>query len=365
MVKKYTISSMSNKKRTMERRNFIKSLGFASASFPLMSFSEAKDKIENKQELIKPKALKKGDTIGLITPGSFIEDEGLAKAIENIKSLGFKVKLSKNIRKQRGYTAGTRQERINDLHTMFTDSDIDGIWCARGGYGCTGLLPLIDFDLIKNNPKVFIGYSDITVLHLAIFKKAGLVTFHGPVASSVFSEYSTKYFKKMLMSTNIPPKVYPSEYNDEKGKENVFFKPKVINKGEAEGKLIGGNLSLISAMAGTEWAINYEDKLLFIEDIGEAPYRIDRMLIQINQNQSFNKANGIILGVFEDCKKPEDEPSLELVQMFDDNMQGVSKPAAYGFSIGHIRDQFTLPMGIKAKMNAEERTLEFLENAVV
>ena len=349
----------------MERRNFIKNLGFAGASLPLMSFSETNNNKETEQELIKPKALREGDTIGLITPGSFIEDEDLEKAIGNIKSLGFKVKLSKNIRKQRGYTAGTREERIDDLHTMFSDSDVDGVWCARGGYGCTGLLPLIDFDLIKNNPKVFIGYSDITVLHLAIFKKTGLVTFHGPVASSTFSEYSTKYFKELLMSTEIPPKVYPSEYNDEKGEENIFFKPKIISKGEAEGKLIGGNLSLISAMAGTEWSINYEDKLLFIEDIGEAPYRIDRMLIQIDQNQSLNKASGIILGVFEDCEKPEDEPSLELAQMFDDNMQGVSKPVSYGFSIGHIRDQFTLPMGIKAKMNAEERTIEFLESAVV
>jgi len=351
----------------MERRNFIKGLGFASVSLPLMSFSEAKEnnEHEHEKELIKPKALKEGDTIGLITPGSFIEDEDLEKAIDNIKSLGFKVKLSKNIRKQRGYTAGTREERIYDLHSMFSDSDIDGIWCARGGYGCTGLLPLIDFDLIKKNPKVFIGYSDITVLHLAIFKKAGLVTFHGPVASSTFSDYSTKYFKKMLMSTDIPPKAYPSEYNDEKGEENIFFKPKVINKGEAEGKLIGGNLSLISAMSGTEWSINYEDKLLFIEDIGEAPYRIDRMLIQINQNQNFSKAKGIVLGVFEDCKKPKDEPSLELEQMFEDNMVDVITPVSYGFSIGHIRDQITLPMGINAKMNAEERSLEFLESAVV
>ena len=350
----------------MKRRNFIKSIGIASASVPLMSFDNEKDKIKNKSiDVVKPKALKKGDTIGLITPGSYIDDEGLKKAVDNIESLGFKVKLSENIRKKRGYTAGTKQERINDLHTMFADKDVDGIWAARGGYGCTGLLPLINFELIKNNPKVFVGYSDITVLHLAIFKMTGLVTFHGPVASSTFSDYTKKYFWEMLTSSDIPPKVFPSKFNDEKGEENIFFKSKIFNKGEAEGQLIGGNLSLISAMVGTEWDIDFEDKLLFIEDIGEPPYRLDRMLIQLGQSENFNNAKGIILGVFEDCKKPKSEPSLELSEMFEDNMEDVNIPSAYGFSFGHIIDQVTLPLGIKAKMNSDERTIEFLEGATV
>lgn len=350
----------------MQRRNFIKSLGIASASLPIMSFAKTEELEKNRiSKLIKPKALKKGDTIGLITPASFIKDEGLEKAIKNIKSLGFKVKLSENIRKKRGYTAGTKQERVNDLHAMFADDNVDGIWAARGGYGCTGLLPLIDFDLIKKNPKVFVGYSDITVLHLAILKKTGLVTFHGPVASSKFSSYTRKYFVDMLTSSKIPPKVYPSTYNNNKAKENIFFKSKVFRKGEAKGQLIGGNLSLISAMAGTEWGIDYADKLLFIEDIAEAPYRIDRMLIQLDQNQDLDKANGIILGVFDDSDKPLDEFSLELEEMFDDNMGDIKVPTSYGFSFGHIRDQITLPLGINAKMNAEQRTIEFLESAVL
>jgi len=350
----------------MKRRNFIKSIGVASASLPMMSFVKAEDKVDDESpRIIKPKALKKGDTIGLITPGSFIDDGELQKAIHNVESLGFKVKLSENIRKKRGYTAGTRQERIKDLHTMFADDSVDGIWAARGGYGCSGLLPLIDFDLIKNNPKVFIGYSDITVLHLAISQKTGLVTFHGPVASSDFTNYAKKYFFDMITFTAIPPKVYPSKNNDEIGKGSVFYKSKVYNKGVAEGRLIGGNLSLVSAMLGTDWEINFKDKLLFLEDVGEAPYRIDRMLIQLDQCEDLNDAKGILLGVYEDCKKPKDAPSLELDQMFADNLKDVDVPAAYGFSFGHIKDQFTLPYGIKARMNAEERTLEFLEGAVV
>ena len=351
----------------MERRNFIKSIGLASASLPLMSFADGEeDKRKNKKgQIIKPKALKKGDTIGLITPGSYINDQALEKAIGNIKSLGFKVKLSKNIRKVRGYTAGTKQERVDDLHTMFTDTEVDGIWCARGGYGSVGLLPMIDFDLIKSNPKVFIGYSDITALHIAISQKTGLVTFHGPVASSTFSDYTLKYVKDMIMSITIPPKVYPSEKNDEKGIEDNFFKAEIYNKGEAIGRIIGGNLSLIDSMLGTDWEIDFDDKLLFIEDIGEAPYRLDKMMTHVNQCMGFSKAKGLVLGVFDDCKKPEDELSLELPEMFEDNVGDLEVPVSYGFSFGHIKNQFTFPMGILAKMNAEDRSIEFLESAVV
>ena len=289
----------------------------------------------------------------------------MQKAISNIESLGFKVKLSKNIRKARGYTAGSKEERVNDLHDMFADKDVDGIWAARGGYGCTGLLPLIDFDLIKKNPKVFIGYSDITALHLAINKITGLVTFHGPVASSTFSEYSKKYFEKMIMSANIPPKVYPSKDNDELGENKDAFKPRILNKGKAVGRLIGGNLTLVASMVGTKWGADLNDKLLFIEDVGEAPYRIDRMLIQLNQASNIGSAKGVAIGIFTGANKPEDELSLSVDEMLDDNTKDLTIPASYGFSFGHIRNQFTLPLGIKAEMDAENRTLEFLESAVI
>jgi muramoyltetrapeptide carboxypeptidase len=350
----------------VKRRNFIRNIGLASLSLPILTFG---NEIENTKFddkiLIKPKALKVGDTIGLITPGSFIDDKGLAKAISNIETLGFKVKLSKNIRKIRGYNAGTKQERVDDLHSMFADKEVDGIWAARGGYGSVGLLPMIDFDLIKANPKVFVGYSDITALHLAIFQKTGIVTFHGPVASSNFTDYTVKYLKNMIMKTSIPIKVFPSTENDKKSKENKFFEPHIFNKGETIGRIIGGNLSLIDSMIGTDWELNLDNKLLFIEDIGEAPYRIDKMMTHINQSIGFVKAKGLVLGVFEDCKKPDDEESLELPETFIDNINNLKIPSSYGFSFGHIDNQFTFPMGILAKMNAEERSIEFLENAVI
>jgi muramoyltetrapeptide carboxypeptidase len=193
----------------------------------------------------------------------------------------------------------------------------------------------------------------------------GLVTFHGPVASSDFTDYTLKHLEKTLTSPGIPPKVYPCKTNDDKSVDNILFKPEVLKKGEASGRLIGGNLSLISAMVGTEWEMDLEDKLLFIEDIGEDPYRIDKMMIQVDQNKDINKAKGLILGVFDDCDMPDDEPSLTLSEMFHDNTEDLKIPCSYGYSFGHIDNQFTMPLGIKAKMNAEERTLEFLEGAVI
>ena len=348
----------------MKRRNFIRNISALGATLPLMSFDKFSD-IDQEVKLIKATALKQGDTVGLITPGSYIDDEGLEKAVSNIESLGLKVKLAKNIRKVRGYTAGSVHERVSDIHQMFSDKSVNAVWCARGGYGCSSLLPHLDYELIKSNPKVFIGYSDITVLHQAIFKETSLVTFHGPVASSTFTDYTKKYFYSMLFSKDVPPEVVPSADNDLKSEKNVWYKPKTFKKGTSIGRLVGGNLSLINSLIGTQWELNYNNKILFLEDIGEAPYKIDRMLVQMNQVREFNSANAVVLGVFDDSEKPEDELSLTLEEMFSDNFSDIKVPCSYGYSFGHISDQFTLPLGVEVEVNSTKRTIKFLEAAVV
>ena len=181
----------------MNRRSFTQKIGLGLASAGILSTCrvEAQEDFPSSEGLLKPKRLKPGARVGLITPGSFIPDKALTKAVNNVKKLGYQPVLSRHIRALRGYTAGTDQERLDDLHQMFADPTIDGIWCARGGYGCTRLLPKIDYDLIRNNPKVFIGYSDITALHNAFLQRAGLVSFHGPVTSSTMTTYSTQQFK--------------------------------------------------------------------------------------------------------------------------------------------------------------------------
>ena len=314
-----------------------------------------------KSKKLKPKQLKKGQTIGLIAPGSSITEDKLNKAIETVEKLGLKPAFTKNILAKHGYLAGTDEQRLSDLHQMFSDIKIDGIWCIRGGYGCTRLLSKIDYKLIKRNPKVLIGYSDITALLQAIYKKTGLIGFHGPVAVSEPTDYTLDHFRKTLMTTDSNLVLNNSAENQTN--KAINFQTKIINPGKAKGKLIGGNLSLISALAGTKYQLPVKNRILFLEDIGEKPYRIDRMLTQLRQSCDLNKAAAIVLGIFADCEGGEN--SLSLMETIEDRLGDLKIPVIYGMSFGHIDNQMTLPVGIKAALNTENQTITLLENAVI
>lgn len=355
----------------MNRRNFSQKIAMSIGAAALLPNCNVQAQEEgslptkessNTSDLIKPKRLKKGDTIGLITPGSFIPDQALEKAIANVEKLGFKIVLGKHIRALRGFNAGTDEQRLEDLHTMFENPDIDGIWCARGGYGCTRLLPMIDYELVKNNAKVLLGYSDITALHNAFYQKCGLVTFHGPVASSTMTSYATTQFKKVLMEVHETQDIKLAAENKEVADE--LYQPKILNPGKARGTLIGGNLSLLAAMAGTDFAIDATDKLVFMEDIEEKPYRIDRMLTQLRQSGNLAKAAGFALGIFADCVPEPEDRSLTLLETVGDRLQPLGKPAAYGLAWGHISNQATLPVGVQAELDADNYVLKLLESGV-
>ena len=346
----------------MKRRTILKS----AALIPLSQTNTEKETglFGHNHKTIKPKRLKEGDTVAMIAPSSSVPEHVLKRAIENIQKLGFKVQLSENILAERGYLAGTEKQRLDDLHKAFSDPNIKAVWCVRGGYGATRYLPEIDYKLIKNNPKVFIGYSDITALHLAIHEKTGLVTFHGPVGTSDITDYNTQHLKNILMN---PTPQYTMELSEENKKiESNLYKSEVINPGKAKGKLIGGNLSLLSAMAGTPffWK-DLKGKLLFMEDIEERPYRVDRMLTQLLQSTDMTKAAGIILGIFEGCNPKPDERSLTLMDCLKDRLAPLNIPIMYGYSFGHIKNQCTLPVGIEAEMDTEKGTITLLENAVL
>ncbi len=348
----------------MQRRQFGKKITAAliAGSFINTGNIFAKDTQNKFKKALKPNRLKKGDTIGLITPGSYISDEGLEKAVSNIESLGFQVKLSKNIRAKRGFNAGTDLERLLDLHTMFTDDQVAGIWCARGGYGCGRLLPYIDYPLIKKHPKVFIGYSDVTALLNAIYLKTDLVGFHGPVGASEMTDYTKEHLLAVVVEGKSPHVISLSENN--KSNEDTAFHCRPIAYGKTEGRLIGGNLSLLSSMCGTEWEPDYKDNITFIEDIGEKPYRIDRMLTQLRQSGNFKDTAGVSFGIFNDCAAPEGEDSLSLEDTINDRISDLRIPSIYGLSFGHIKDQITLPIGINAELDTRQQTLTLLEEAV-
>jgi len=311
-------------------------------------------------ERIKPQKLNKGDTIGLIAPGSYITQKQLDESIRNFEELGYYVKSGKNILNKHGYLAGNDNDRANDIHEMFQDNEVKAIVAVRGGYGCARLLSILDYDLIRANPKILIGYSDITSLLYAIYEKTGLVCFHGPVGTSTFNEYSVNHFENILSSSakNYEMKNLPKEEDQ----------IKVISPGVGTGELVGGNLSIVVSMIGTEYDIDARGKIIFLEDIGEQPYRIDRMLTQMRQSSMFDSCSGIALGVFRRCEidpdDPESENSLTLQQVFEDRLGDLGVPVIYGLSFGHITNKFTLPFGIKARLDTYNSKLILLENSV-
>ncbi len=302
----------------------------------------------------KPRRLRVGDKIGLIAPGSPVAPERIDQAIDTVTSWGFEPILGKYVREQHGYLAGTDAQRLYDFHAMFADEQVAGIWCLRGGYGCSRLLPLIDYHLIAQHPKVFAGYSDITALHLALYVETGLVSFHGPVAVSKPTDYSTHWWRQMVMHDDL---------------HQIDLSPLhqsvVLRAGKARGRLLGGNLSLMAALAGTRWSPSYEAAVVYIEDVGEKPYRVDRLLTQLMQATDLRRAAAIVLGIFIDCEAGEGDLSLSLADTLQQQFASFRVPVLSGFSIGHIDEQCTLPVGIMAELDTERATLTLQEATVI
>ena len=344
----------------MQRRDFIKSISTAAvltAAPKIYSLAEPKTKI-------KPPRLKPGDTLGLIAPGSYISEDELKDSKENLEKLGYKVFYNDRILSKTGYLAGTDESRAEEVNSMFADKKVNGIICARGGYGCSRILPLLDYELIKNNPKIIIGYSDITALLNAIYSETGLVTFHGPVGISSFNEFSVTYFNEVLVHPEKDLVLISAKGEDEKDNNGI----KTIVSGKAVGELVGGNLSVLNSLIGTKYDFNGEGKIIFLEEIGEEPYRIDRMLTQLIQSGKFDKAAGIAMGVFKDCEPKEKDPSFStsfsLMEVLFDRLSNLKIPVIYGMSFGHIKNKFTLPVGIKAELDTINQTITLLENSV-
>lgn len=349
----------------MKRKNFIKTISTAAVGAGLLS-SSAISSAEAKSDkpVIKPRRLKTGDTIGLVSPGSYISESELQDSIKNLEALGFKVVYSDKILLQNGYFSGTDEQRAEDLTNMFKRNDVAGIVCTRGGYGCARILPLLDYDVIENNPKVLIGYSDVTALHYGIFKKTGLVTFHGPVSISTFNTFSVVNFRKVLMNPVSGIVLMNSNSGED---ENIYGIVSLVN-GKKQGKLLGGNLSIAVSLIGTEFDLDYKDAIIYLEEIGEEPYHIDRMLTQMIQTAKFRETNGIAMGIFRKCEPKQSDPSFSksfsLMDVLKDRLGNLKIPVVYGMSFGHIKDKFTIPFGIKAELDAEKQTITLLESSV-
>jgi len=314
---------------------------------------------------LKPKRLSSGDTIGLIAPSSNTwENQEIYFAMDILRSFGFKVKPGKFLFQRHGYLAGFDKQRASDLNAMFADNSVDGIICLRGGYGSPRILPEIDYALITNHPKVFLGYSDVTALLNAIYARSGLMTFHGPIAKQNFSDYTLNNFKKILFEpqTNIelatPPFFEPMEGRAEKDNRLT-----VVSPGKASGRLIGGNLSLMVKLIGSPFEPDYKGKILFLEDVEEAPYRIDGMLTHLRLAQRLDQLAGIVFGKCTQCEVT-DGNSLSVEQVLQDRLGDLGIPVLSGVMIGHIDDMATIPVGASATLDATNKRLVLNETAV-
>ena len=306
-----------------------------------------------KRRLIKPHRLHFGDTIGLVAPGGHTDDAAIARAVAKIEQLGFRVRQGANLRAVHGNYGGSVQQRCDDLHAMFRDPDVKAIWCIRGGSGCISLLSSLDYRLMRAHPKILIGYSDITALHLAIHRHAGLVTFHGPVAGST-----------LLMNPQPSYTIPMALENADRALTEPHFAVRTATHGQATGRLTGGNLSMVSALAGTPYAADFRKALLFIEEVNEAPYRIDRWMTQLDLSVGFRHAAGVMVGICENCVPNDGELSLTLDETLALHLKPLVVPAVSGYSFGHIRHQFTLPVGIMARLDTLRQTVTLLEPSV-
>lgn len=343
--------------RAWQRREFLKLLGIGTAgvlaapfpSLPLWAGTLG----DAPSGLRLPAPLKKGDLIALAAPaGAVFNRDYIRITTQALQEMGFRVKLGKMIDKMHGYLAGKDLERAEELNLLFADPEVKGIVAMRGGWGCARILPLLDYELIAKNPKMLVGLSDITSLLIALYTKSSMVTFHGPTGYSSWNNFSTDHFLRVVRDNEMlemrnAPSTQASAYT--------------LVGGKAEGVLVGGNLSVLSAMLGSPFLPDWEDKILFLEDLNEDTYRLDRMLTHLKIAGVFDKIKGFVFG---NCRKcvPDPAGGFSLQQLLHQHFDDMPIPSFYGSQIGHIADKFTVPIGVRAQIDADAKTIRLLQH---
>lgn len=341
---------------------------------------------------IFPKALAPGDTIAFIAPAKYLNKKRIALASRRLEEMGFQVRMPDTLFRKKGYLAGTDEERAAELMAAFVDSEVDAVFPGTGGYGTTRIVDRLDYEAIRRNPKILIGFSDITALHIAINQRTGLVTFHSPVpewglgTDTNLSPFAAQWFWRAitLPSANgserewangahnalaIGYTIHTKHTNSDQSDERSIFDdvppPVTLQDGTARGRLIGGNLSVLHALMGTPYEIKTEGRILFLEDVGEAPYRVDRMLCTLRLAGKFDRVAGVILGAFT-ARKDEDpwDEDATMDDVLRDYFADLGVPVVARFPVGHVRYNATLPIGALAELDAKNQTLRLLENPV-
>ena len=315
----------------------------------------------------KPPRIRPGDTIGLIEPASASEEAfDIALVEEAVIAMGLKPKRGQHVLGRHGYLGGQDKDRAADVTAMYADKDVRAILCVRGGWGSARLLPFVDWDVVRANPKLLIGYSDITALHMAIAAKGGAYTLHGPNGSSAWGKASLDSFKAVAFDGTMP--FYKNPVAAEERLIQRKWRTQILTGGKAQGRLLGGNLTVLTALAGTQYLPSFDGAILFLEDIDEAEYRIDRMLTQLGQAGVLSNLAGIVFGQCTNCRDPDGSGAgggFTLNAVLQQHLGSLGVPAYQGAWFGHMADQFSLPVGALAEIDADAGTLRLLESAVI
>jgi len=331
----------------------------AAASLPSIAGSET-----SQQSVIKPRRLREGDLVGLVGPaGATFHPDRAEIARENLAALGLRVRFGDHLLDRYGYLAGRDEDRAADINGFFADPEVRAVLAQGGGWGCNRLLPLLDYELIRKNPKIVMGFSDVTGLILGIHAKTGLVTFHGPMGGSSWSEFTTDHARRVLFDGEALT-MRNLVGNDDRLVQ-VENRVLTITPGTARGRLLGGNLTVLTALMGTGYLPDFDGCILCIEDVHEEVYRVDRMLTQLSLAGVLRRIKGLVFGRCTDCEPESRYGSLTLEEVLADHIAPLGVPAWYGSMIGHIKNYFTVPLGIEAEIDADAGTIRLLEPAVV
>ena len=349
----------------MNRRHFLGSAAAATAAaaFSTPRFAAAEQRVA----AIRPHRLAAGDTVGLVAPANAtFQSVELQIAKESLEALGLKVLVGGHLLDRHGYLAGLDKDRAADINGYFADPAVRAVLPIRGGWGSSRLLPYLDFDTIRRNPKVVLGYSDVSALLLAIHAKTGLVTFHGPNGMGRWDAFSVDYFKRMLMQGEAILFENPHQLSDRNALTQTENRTMTITAGKARGPLIGGNLTVLTTIIGSPYLPAWDGAIFFCEDVGENYYRIDRMLTQLKLAGVLSKIAGFIFGTCSECGPGDDAfGALTLEEIFADHIKPLGVPAWSGAMIGHAMPQWTLAEGIDVEADADAGTIRMLEPAVL
>jgi muramoyltetrapeptide carboxypeptidase len=313
----------------------------------------------------RPPRLRAGDTVGLIEPATASDEAFQLTLVEEaIAAMGLKSKRGASVLGRHGYLANTDEKRAADVNAMFADPDVRAIFAVRGGWGSARLLPYLDWKLIRANPKLLIGFSDITALHMAIAAHGGFTTIHGPNGGSAWGKASVEHFKAVAFDGATPTLTNPDAGEDRLVQRR--WRTQAIGQGKARGRLLGGNLTVLTALAGTPWLPDFKGAILFLEDVDEAEYRIDRMLTQLGQAGVLSGLSGVVFGQCTNCvgSSSGNYGGFTLSDVLRHHLGRLGIPAFQGAWFGHIADQFSLPVGVMAEIDADAGTIRLLEPAV-